>query len=311
MSWLPGAARGPLWQGDAMTLRPSPLLFLVLATGLIVTWSSGFVGIRFTSEVASVPQVLFWRSLVSGLGLLPLALLRGPKITRRAVMEQGLFAFLGMFLYLGGFALAIGQRVPTGLVALMADLVPLAIAVLSAPMLGQPLSGRQWLGTGIALLGVLAVSADALALGSAPAWAYGLPILGMVAFAYATVLQVRGRAVALEVPQRLALQCLWAALMFAPFAAASGGLAPPPGRDFVLGIIWLVVLATYGSWVIYFVFLRLYPAAMVAATIYLSPPVTMIWAWLLFGEPLTLTMALGLLVTLSGVALVAARGHQG
>lgn len=294
-----------------MTLRPSPLLFVVLATGLILTWSSGFVGVRFTSDVASVPQVLFWRSLVSGLGLLPLALLRGPRITARAVLEQGFFAFLGMFLYLGGFALAIGQRVPTGLVALMADLVPLAIAALSAPMLGQPLSGRQWLGTGIALFGVLAVSGDALALGTAPAWAYVLPILGMVAFAFSTVLQVRGRAVELHVAQRLALQCLWAALLFAPFAAASGGLAPPPGRDFLLGILWLVVLATYGAWVIYFAFLRLYPAAMVSATIYLSPPVTLIWAFFLFGEPLTLTMALGLVVTLTGVALVAGRSHQG
>lgn len=286
-------------------LRPSPLLFLALAAALVISWSSGFVGVRFANDAATIPQVLFGRSVISGLLLLPVALLYGPKLGLRAVMEQGLYAFLGMFLYLGGFALAIGQGVPTGLVALMADLVPLGIAVLSAPILGQPLTRRQWIGTAVALTGVLLVSADALALGDAPPLAYALPILGMLAFALSTVVQERKAVLPLSIPQRLSLQCLWAAAMFAPFALASGGFFPPLTADFALGMAWLVVLATYGGWLIYYLFLRLYPPAMVSATVYLSPPVTMLWAWVLFSEPLTWVMALGLAVTLAGVALVA------
>ena len=288
-----------------MSLRPSPLLFLVLATALVICWSSGFVGIRFATDSATVPQILFGRSLISGLCLLPLALLRGPRITPRAVLEQGAYAFLGMFLYLGGFALAIGEGVPTGLVALMADLVPLGIAVLSAPLLAQPLAPRQWLGTAVALAGVLLVSADALALGTAPAHAYALPILGMLAFALSTVMQERRAALPLTIPQRLCLQCLWAAAMFAPIALTTGGLFPPLTPGYALGMAWLVILATYGGWLIYYLFLRLYPPALVSATVYLSPPVTMLWAWALFREPLTPAMALGLAVTLGGVALVA------
>ena len=289
-----------------MTLRPSPLVFAALAVLLVICWSSGFVGIRFASDSASVAQVLFGRSLFSGLCLLPLALLRGPRITRRAVAEQGLYAFLGMFLYLGGFAVAIGRGVPTGLVALMADLVPLGIAVLSAPILRQHLSGQQWLGTVVALAGVLTVSADALALGDAPVLAYALPILGMLAFALSTVVQERRAAIPLTIPQRLCLQCLWAAAMFAPFAIWSGGVFPPLSVDYALGMLWLVVLATYGGWLIYYLFLRLYPPALVSATVYLSPPVTMVWAWALFAEPLTWTMFAGLSVTLAGVTLVTA-----
>lgn len=292
-----------------MALRPSPLLFTGLATALVLCWSSGFVGIRFTTDAATVPQILFGRSLFSGLCLLPF-LVRGPRIGLRAVLEQGLYAFLGMFLYLGGFALAIGEGVPTGLVALMSDLVPLGIAVLSAPLLAQPLSGRQWLGTAIALGGVLTVSADALALGEAPVFAYALPILGMLVFALSTVVQERRAAIPLTIPQRLCLQCLWAALLFAPVAGATGGLFPPLTPGYALGILWLVVLATYGGWLIYYLFLRLYPPAMVSATVYLSPPVTMLWAWVMFGEPLTWPMALGLAVTLGGVALVTTGGFK-
>ncbi|MFM7442883.1 MAG: DMT family transporter, partial [Tabrizicola sp.] len=205
----------------------------------------------------------------------------------------------------GGFALAIGEGVPTGLVALMSDLVPLGIAVLSAPLLRQPLSPQQWLGTAIALAGVLTVSADALSLGEAPVHAYALPILGMLAFALSTVVQERRAAIPLTIPQRLCLQCLWAALMFAPVAALTGGLFPVLTPGFAIGIAWLVILATYGGWLIYYQLLRLYPPAMVSATVYLSPPVTLLWAWVMFDEPLTLAMALGLGVTLAGVALVA------
>lgn len=293
-----------------MAVRPSPPVFLALATALVVAWSSGFVGFRFSHDSASVPQILFARSLFSGLGLLPFLIGpwgRGPAITARELAEQGLFAFLGMFLYLGGFAMGIGAGVPTGLVALMADLVPLGIAALSAPMLGQGLTGRQWLGTGIACAGVLAVSADALALGTAPVWAYALPMLGMLAFALSTVLQERRGGSRLTIVQRLGLQCLWAAVLFAPFAAAGGGLFPPISTDYALGIAWLVVAATYGAWLIYYQFLRLYPPAVVSAVVYLSPPVTMLWSFALFGEALTWPMALGLIVTLAGVALVAGR----
>ncbi len=287
-----------------------PLQFPLLAAALIMSWSSGFVGIRFASDVATVPQILFGRSLFSGVILLPIALLWGPRITGRAVAEQGFYAFFGMFLYLGGFAWAIGLGVPTGLVALMADVVPLAIALLSAPILGQPLSLRQWVGTGLGLAGVALVSADAIRLGSAPLYAYALPLLGMLAFALSIVMQERRASATLSIVQRLTLQCLWAAAMFAPLAWVTDGLFPVISSDYVIGTAWLVVLATFGGWLIYYQMLRLYPPAVVLATIYLSPPVTMVWAWALWDEPLTIAMGAGLVITLAGVALVAARARQ-
>lgn len=49
--------------------------------------------------------------------------------------------------------------------------------------------------------------------------------------------------------------------------------------------------------------LRMFPMTKVSAAIYLSPPVTMIWAWMLFSEPLTVAMFIGLVVVLIGVWL--------
>jgi drug/metabolite transporter (DMT)-like permease len=72
-------------------------------------------------------------------------------------------------------------------------------------------------------------------------------------------------------------------------------------RDFAVGMIWLVFIATFLAYAVYYTSLRLFPVAKVSAAIYLSPPVTMIWAWLLFSEPLTVAMFGGLVVTLVGV----------
>lgn len=281
------------------------LLWPILAAALVTSWASGFIGIRYASEHATVFQVLFWRNLTAGAILLLPALLIGPRITLRALLQQMALGVAIMFLYLGGFALAIGQRVPTGLVALISDLVPLAIAVLSAPVLRQTLTARQWLGTGIGAGGVVLASAGGLSVGAAPLWAYLLTVAAMLVFALATVLQKRIGAVHMPVHQSLAIQCLTAAALFGIVVHGGDGLTPPADPQFWFGISWLVLFATFFCYSSYYIALRIYPAAQVSSAIYLSPPVTMLWAWALFGEPLTLAMGAGLAVTLVGVKLSA------
>jgi drug/metabolite transporter (DMT)-like permease len=186
------------------------------------------------------------------------------------------------------------------------------VALLSWPMLGQALTGRQWLGTLIGLSGVLIASGWSLSLGDVPLWAYGLPVLGTLSFALATLLQARGPAGALPVHQSLCLQCLSAAAIFAVLAWHERGVAPVMEARFVGGILWLVFVATFASWSLYYLALRRSSPARVTAVLYLSPPVTMIWAWVMFGEPLSWAMAVGLAVSLLGIVVFArSRGARG
>lgn len=281
------------------TASRRPLLWPLLATLLIIGWSSGFVGIRYANQEASVMLLLFWRTLLSGLILLPFAL--GPKISMRALRDQALFGIMAVFLYLGGFALAIEQKVPTGLVALIADLLPLAIVALSQPVLGERLTGRQWLGTIIAVIGVLIVSFDSISFGRAPLWAYGLTVGSMLIFAVASVLHRKRKTLHMPVHQSLCIHTLTGAVLFGVCALTQGSLAPPMTRNFAIGMIWLVLIATFLAYGVYYTSLRLFPVAQVSAAIYLSPPVTMLWAWMMFSEPLTGAMFAGLAVTLVGV----------
>ncbi|QRM55349.1 DMT family transporter [Sinorhizobium sp. BG8] len=288
---------------SAVHAAPAKHRFLwpLMASLLVIGWSSGFVGIRYASEEASVVLVLFWRTLLSGLILLPFALAIGPRLRLRAVRDQMLFGVMSVFLYLGGFALAIEQRVPTGLVALISDLLPLAIAALSQPVLGERLNARQWTGTAIAVAGVLIVSFDSLSIGSAPVWAYGLTVGSMLVFAVASVLLRRSRATQMPVHQSLCIHTLTGSVLFGLCALMQGNVAPPMTENFAIGMLWLVLIATFAAYSIYYTSLRLFPVAQVSAAIYLSPPVTMLWAWALFSEPLTTAMFVGLAVTMVGV----------
>ena len=290
-------------------------LVVLLEAALVICWSAGFIGIRFASDHAPIFLILLWRSLVSGLVLLPFALAIGPRLQWKSVLPHVLFGALAMSAYLGAFALAIARGVPTGLVALITDMLPLMVAVLSLPILGYALTAPQWAGTAVGLAGVLIASGGSLSLGEVPLWAYALPVLGTLSLALATLLQKRSPANALPVHQSLCIQCLSAAAIFAVCAWYEGGVSPILEPGFVGGILWLVFVATLGAWGLYYIALRTSSPARVTAVLYLSPPVVMVWAWLAFGEPLSLAMALGLVVSLVGIIIFAraatpsAEGH--
>ena len=71
-------------------------VLVLLEAALVVSWSAGFVGIRFAIDHAPIFLILLWRSLVSGVLLLPFALTLGPKLRLRQVLAQMLFGALAM-----------------------------------------------------------------------------------------------------------------------------------------------------------------------------------------------------------------------
>lgn len=272
---------------------------------LVLSWSAGFVGIRFAIDYAPIFLILLWRSLVSGLVLLPFALLAGPRMQRKDVLHQIAFGAMAMSGYLAGYALAIAQGAPTGIVALITDMLPLAVALLSWPVLGQALTRQHWIGTGVGVLGVLIASGWSTNSTDSPLWVYILPVIGTMLLALATLLQKRSASSLMPVHQSLCIQCLAASVIFAGFAWNEGGVLPVMNRAFAEGIFWLVFIATFGAWGLYYIALRKSTPARVTAVLYVSPPVTMIWAWAVFSEPLSRSMAIGLGVSLIGIVVVA------
>jgi drug/metabolite transporter (DMT)-like permease len=215
---------------------------------------------------------------------------------------------LGVVGYLSGVVKAVELGVPAGLAALVAALQPLAAAALAGPVLGERVSPRQWLGLVLGLGGVgLALSGE-LRVGTAAPYAYLLPLLGMLSLVAATLMQKRSTHADLPILASLCVQCALAAALFAALAAAEGRVAPIPTAGFVASVLWFVLLSTFGGYGLYWACLKRTSATRVSSLIYLTPPVTMVWAWLMFGETLSAAAVAGLVVCFCGVTLTGGGG---
>lgn len=279
---------------------PLPLL----EAGLLLIWSSGFIGARVSIDYAPALLVAFWRSMVICLLLLPFVckpLLRTPF---RVLLRHAGIGLLAMAGYLTGLTQGITLGVPAGLAALCADLLPLGMALLAAVFLGERLARQVWLGLIVGLIGVLWVSHSALALGKAPLWAYALPAVGMLSLAVATLWQRRtGTSQSMSLLSNLWLQCLVSSVAFAAIEGCQGGLAPIPTAGFALSVLW-TGLSTLGGYGLYWLCLRRTTETRVTSVLYLSPPITLLWAWAMFDEPLSWQMGAGMAVSALGIWLM-------
>jgi drug/metabolite transporter (DMT)-like permease len=277
----------------------------VLETLMVVAWSSGFVGMRFSINHAPVFLVMFWRCVVLGTLLLPLVLGELRRTPVRISLQQGGIGLLAIAAYLAGVSRGIELGVPAGVAALIADLLPMGTALVAAVALRERLSLQVWLGLAIGLAGVLLVTHNALAIGRAPVRAYLMPLLGMLALAVATLWQQRSAALrSLSPLTSLWLQCVASGPVFAVLQGGRGDLLPIASTGFAASVAWSAGLSTLGGYGLYWVCLRRATPTHVASVLYLSPAVTMLWAWAMFAEPLSWVMFAGTAVSGVGILFV-------
>ena len=270
----------------------------------MLIWSSGFIGARFSIDYAPVLLGVFWRCVAVSLLLLPFVyrqLLKTPLLVLLRTAGIGMLAMAG---YLAGVTQGIALGVPAGLAALCADLLPLGMALLAAAFLGERLALRVWLGLIVGLIGVMWVTHGVLEMGAAPLWAYSLPVAGMLSLAIATLWQKRvNSSQSMGLLPNLWLQCFVSSLAFAAIEASESSLVPILTDGFALSVLW-TGLSTLGGYGLYWICLRRSSATRVTSVLYLSPPITLLWAWAMFDEPLSWQMVFGMAISAIGIWLV-------
>jgi drug/metabolite transporter (DMT)-like permease len=269
---------------------------------LVVLWSSGFIGAELGTRYAPADTLLAWRYVVAAALLAGIAAALGTRLRLRALLRQGTLGLLFQCLYLGGVVTGVGLGVPAGTTALIASVQPLLVAAAAGPMLGERTGPRRRVGLALGLAGVGLVVAGDLGPGDAPWWAFLLPVGGMAALATGTVLERRWRPA--ESPlEALTVQTVLAAGVFVAVAGAGGHLQPPADPGFWWAVAWVVVLSSFGGYGAYLLVLRRSGAVRVSTLLYLTPPTTMLWAFVMFGEVPGPIAVPGVAVCAVGVAL--------
>lgn len=280
----------------------------VAAGTLVVMWSSGFIGAELGTRYAPADTLLAWRYVAAAVLVTGWAVLRGVRPDRRTWPQLAVLGLLCQCLYLGGVVTGVGIGVPPGTAALVAALQPLLVAVVAAPLLGERTSSVQRIGLVLGVVGVALVVASDLGTGAAGALGYVLVVGGMLALAAGTLLERRLR-LPVSLMESLTVQTLTATVFFVTVAVLNHHVPPPSDPGFWWSVCWVVGLSTFGGYGSYLVVLRRSGATRVSTLLFLTPPTTALWAFVMFGTRPGLLALPGATVCAVAVLLVVRRAR--
>jgi drug/metabolite transporter (DMT)-like permease len=277
----------------------------------VLLWNSGFIGAEYGLPYAGPWSLLLWRYVILT-GVLGIWL----GVRRRLVWLGGttvahtaLVGILAHGVWLGCALVALDMGVPAGIVALVTALQPLLTATFSGAVVGERTDPWQWLGLVLGLLGVLIVVGMRLSQDEVtPALGYLIPFGSVIAITVASLLQRRwarsGKALHVGLDVALFYQSAATALALLFPAWWLEAFSTNWTLPFTATMAWLVLAVSLGAYWSMWRLLARQDATRVASLFYLSPPVTMLMAWLTFGDRIIPTDVLGLVVAGVGVMLV-------
>ena len=279
----------------------------IAPAAFVVIWSTGFIGPIYAFPYAAPLTLLGVRmSLAAAVFAGLMIALRAPRIRRREQYPQS--ALIGILLhavYLGGVFIAIYVGLPVSVTALIVCLQPLLVAVLAGPVLGERVHARQWAGLALGFAGATIVLSPGLAHGSIPAPAVVAVLVALAGTTAATLLQKRWGD---DIPPLAGttVQYVAAAVVLMVVAALTEPLAIDWTPTFVAVLSYMVIVLSVGAILLMFWLIRRGTASGFASLYFLVPPVTLLEAWILFGETLTTVALIGFAIATMGVALVRA-----
>ncbi len=212
-------------------------------------------------------------------------------------------------LYLMGVWWAVEQGVPAGISGLIAAVQPLLTALLSARLVGEPLSRAQWLGIVIGFAGVMLVLEPKLfaaisggAAGKDLTWPILFNILGMVSVTLGTLYQ-KAKLSGEDLRSLNALQALGG---FIPVALMLAFVTPfhiEWRMETYLTLAWTVLGLSFAGTGLLLYLIRTGAVARVSSLIFLMPPMVAVQTWLVLGETLLPIQIAGMIVVMAGVYL--------
>ncbi len=274
----------------------------------VFLWSTGFIGAKLGLPYAEPATFLTIRHSIVAFVLLAVALATRAPWPKRAA-DWGHFAVMGLMfhgVYLGGVFFSIHLGVEAGASALITGIQPLLVATLAGPLLGERVSGRQWLGFLLGFIGVFLVIQDKLALGIGTPFAMGLSGFALIGMTIGTLYQKR-------FGQNMDLRS-GSAIQFAAAAIAMGAIALTleSGEvqwtgEFIFAMFWLCVVMSFGAVSLLYLMIRRGAASRVSSLLYMVPASTALIAYFLFDETLSVVAMTGVAVAMAGVAMVNVR----
>lgn len=290
----------------------------VLIILFVILWNSGFIGSEYGLPFIDPFTLLFWRYLALSLLLLAYLGVRGRLVWPgwEVVRHMAVVGILAHGVWLLCVLMAIDRKVPAGIVALVIALQPMATGAFSGMITGERTRPMQWLGLLIGFAGVVLVLGARLHTnGSVPWFAYFIPFGSVISITIASLLQRRAetREKPTNSKQPVDVQLFYQSVATLAAVALPAlfveNLAADWTRQLVISMVYLVLVISLAAYGLMWLLLQRLSATRVASLFYLGPPVTMVMAWLAYGDQVQPMDLVGLLITMAGIALVQHYGN--
>lgn len=273
----------------------------------VLIWSTGFIVAKFGLPYAPPLTFLMLRFLGVMIVLLPLVVwlrARWPVGSMRHIALAGILVQAG---YLAGVWCAIKLGMPAGLSALIVGMQPVLTAF-AAPLIGERVRGRQWVGLIFGLCGVALVVVNKITLIGLTWQSIALCVMALLSITIGTMYQKR-HCPHFDLRTGTIIQFAASSLVVLPFAIwfedfSLGLQSVQWTSNFIAALLWAIFALSIGSIFLLFTLIRKSAATQVTSLLYLTPPTTAIMAWVAFGETFTSIGMLGMLLAVIGVVLV-------
>jgi drug/metabolite transporter (DMT)-like permease len=281
---------------------------IILIIGFVLLWNSGFIGAEYGLPYTGPYTLIFLRYLAATIILTLYLLIRKRLkwVGLKVASLNMLIGFLAHGLWLTCVLLALDRDVPSGIVALIVALQPLATGALSGYVTNEETSPRQWLGLVLGFIGVAITVVSRMDFSdSGSIFGYLIPLLSVIGITIATLIQrrmeIHKEHEKLPLDQSLFYQSLATAIALAFPAILIEDLSAQWVPEFTYAMIWLILAVSLGAYVLMWRLIERLDATRVASLFYLGPPVTMFMAWIAFGDTIKLMDVLGMAVVFVGI----------
>ncbi len=277
---------------------------LVLFAAMSIIWGIPYLLIRITVAEVSPAVLVFARTAIAALLLLPIAILR---VDVRSVLRhwRWVVAFAAIEIAIPWLMLgAAEQTISSSLAGLLVAGVPIVGAAIAAIIGGPDRVGRRQLaGLLIGFAGVATIAGgdfeaeNAVALGQ----------VAIVVVCYALGPFILSRRL-VDVPSLgvMAISLTLAALIYAPVALLSWP-ASQPSRDVLVSIAILALVCTAAAFLIFAALIREIGPVRATVITYVNPVVAAVLGVLILAETLTLPMLVGFALAITGSTLATRR----
>jgi drug/metabolite transporter (DMT)-like permease len=284
-------------------MRPSQLAIAAAPALFVLLWSTGFIGARYGLPYIEPLTFLAVRMVFVVLIMAVIAIIGRARVPNAREVQHALVAgSLVHGLYLGGVFTAISQGVPAGISALIPGLQPILTSTIANRFMGERVTGIQWFGLVLGLLGVVLVMHDReiILAGSFLGWIASF--LSLIGITLGTLYQKRYCG-AIDWRTGNLVQYIGAAVLFALGAFAFETREIHWNGELIFALAWLVLVLSVAAVGLMYWLIRRSAATGFASLFYLVPAVTALFAFLLFGERLDGVSIFGMAICAGGVVL--------